>query len=139
MLVCFDATVLCGALRRPTGLNFRLLKLAADGVVIDGFTTEVAGTEFVRNALDGLAGIRFTIDEIEEFLDGFGALFDPTTRLQVADRQPRLQLLYSPFLSPADCRDPVGLGRSQGSCDGVSSGSIPSATEGNSTALRTAS
>ena len=77
MLVCFDATVLCGALRRPTGLNFRLLELAADGVVIDGFTTEVAGMEFVRNALDGLAGVTFTIDEIEEFLDSFGALFDP--------------------------------------------------------------
>lgn len=77
MLVCFDATVLCGALRRPTGLNFRLLELAADGVVIDGFTTEIAGMEFVRNALDGLAGITFTIDEIEAFLDAFGALFDP--------------------------------------------------------------
>ena len=77
MLVCFDATVLCGALRKPTGLNFRLLELAADGVVLDGFTTEVAGMEFVRNALDGLAGIAFAIDEIEEFLDSFGALFDP--------------------------------------------------------------
>ena len=64
MLVCFDATVLCGALRKPTGLNFRLLELAADGVVLDGFTTEVAGMEFVRNALDGLAGIAFAIDEI---------------------------------------------------------------------------
>jgi len=77
VLVCFDATVLCGALRRPTGLNFRLLELAPDGVVIDGFTTEVAGMEFLRNALDGLAGVTFTIDAIEEFLDGFGALFDP--------------------------------------------------------------
>lgn len=77
MLVCFDATVLCGALRRPTGVNFRVLELAADGVVIDGFTTEVAGMEFVRNALDGLAGITFTIEAIEEFLDAFGALFDP--------------------------------------------------------------
>lgn len=77
MLVCFDATVLCGALRRPTGLNFRLLELAADGVVIEGFTTELAGMEFLRNALDGLAGVTFTIDAIEEFLDGFGALFDP--------------------------------------------------------------
>jgi hypothetical protein len=53
VLVCFDATVLCGALRRPVGPNFRLLRLAAAGVVIDGFTTEVAGMEFVRNALDG--------------------------------------------------------------------------------------
>jgi hypothetical protein len=77
VLICFDATVLCGTLRRPTGLNFALLELAADGVVLDGFTTEVAGMEFVRNALDGLAGVTFSIDEIEEFLDSFGALFDP--------------------------------------------------------------
>ena len=77
MLVCFDATVLCGALRRPTGWNFRLLELAADGVVIDGFTTDVAGMEFIRNALDGLGGVRFTLDEVEEFLDSFGVLFDP--------------------------------------------------------------
>ena len=76
MLVCFDATVLCGALRRPTGLNFRLLQLAADSVVLDGFTTEVAGMEFVRNALDGLSGVRYDIELIEEFLDAFGALFD---------------------------------------------------------------
>jgi hypothetical protein len=77
VLVCFDATVLCGALRQPAGLNFRLLQLAADGVVLDGFTTEVAGIEFVRNALEGLAGVRYDIELIEEFLDGFGALFDP--------------------------------------------------------------
>jgi hypothetical protein len=77
VLVCFDATVLCGALRRPAGLNFRLLQLAADGVVLDAFTTEVAGMEFVRNALEGLSGVRYDIGVIEEFLDGFGALFDP--------------------------------------------------------------
>jgi hypothetical protein len=78
VLVCFDATVLCGALRKPTGVNFRLLQLAADGVVLDGFTTEVAGMEFVRNALEGLSGVRYEIELIEEFLDGFGALFDPS-------------------------------------------------------------
>lgn len=76
MLVCFDATVLCAALRRPAGPNFRLLRLAADGVVIDGFTTEVAGMEFMRNALAGLGGVSFTIEAIEEFLDSFGPLFD---------------------------------------------------------------
>jgi hypothetical protein len=75
VLVCFDATVLCGALRRPAGINFRLLQLAADGVVLDGFTTEVAGMEFIQNALDGLGGVRYETDLIEEFLDGFGALF----------------------------------------------------------------
>ncbi|MBA2698685.1 MAG: hypothetical protein H0U61_07925 [Nocardioidaceae bacterium] len=77
MLVCFDATVLCGALRKPTGLNFRLLQLASDGVLFDGFTTEVAGIEFVRNALEGLSGVRYEIELIEAFLDSFGPLFDP--------------------------------------------------------------
>lgn len=70
-------TGLCGALLRPGGINFRLLQLAADGVVVDGFTTEIAGMEFIRNALDGLGGVRYGIELIEEFLDGFGALFDP--------------------------------------------------------------
>lgn len=37
----------------------------------------MAGTEFVRNALHGLGGVRYDIDHIEEFLDAFGALFDP--------------------------------------------------------------
>jgi hypothetical protein len=76
VLVCFDATVLCGALRKPTGYDFRLLELAADGVLLDGFTTEVAGMEFVRNAIEGLGGVRYEIEMIEEFLDAFGTLFD---------------------------------------------------------------
>jgi hypothetical protein len=75
--VCFDATVLCGALRKPAGHNFRLLELAADGALIDGFTTEVAGMEFVRNALAGLGGVRYDIEVIEEFLDAFDPLFHP--------------------------------------------------------------
>jgi predicted nucleic acid-binding protein len=75
--VCFDATVLCGALRKPTGRNFRLLELAAEGVLIDGFTTEVAGMEFVCNALAGLGGVRYDIEVIEEFLDAFDPLFHP--------------------------------------------------------------
>jgi hypothetical protein len=75
--VCFDATVLCGALRTPTGYNFGLLRLAADGVVVKGFTTEVAGMEFVRSALDGLGGVRYDIESVEAFLDGFTPLFDP--------------------------------------------------------------
>lgn len=77
MLVCFDATVLCGALRTPTGLNFRLLEIAAMGGVYDGFTSDVVGLEFVRNALDGLAGVTYELDDVTEFLDGFEPLFDP--------------------------------------------------------------
>jgi hypothetical protein len=33
--------------------------------------------EFVRNALEGLGGVRYDIDIIDDFLDAFGALFDP--------------------------------------------------------------
>lgn len=75
--VCFDATVLCGALVRPTGQNARLLAFAAESPVLEGFTTDVAGLEFVRNALNGLSGNVYTLDEIEEFLDVFEPLFDP--------------------------------------------------------------
>lgn len=65
MLVCFDATVLCGAIRKPTGQNFKLLELAADGAALNGFTTDVAGMEFVRNALDGLSGVVYDMSQIE--------------------------------------------------------------------------
>jgi hypothetical protein len=71
VLVVFDATVLCGALRKPTGYNFKLLKLAADGTLLQGFTTDIAGTEFVRNALDGLGGVSYDMELIEAFLDHF--------------------------------------------------------------------
>lgn len=75
MLVCFDATVLCGAIRKPTGYNFKLLELAAGGAVLSGFTTDVAGMEFVRNALDGLSGVTYDMGLIEAFLDHFAPLF----------------------------------------------------------------
>lgn len=77
MIVCFDATVLCGALRKPTGLNFRLLEIAAQGGVYEGFTTDVAGMEFVRNALEGLGGVIYEIELVEAFLDVFAPVFDP--------------------------------------------------------------
>ena len=77
MLVCFDATVLCGAIRKPAGYNYRLLELAADGVLIEGFTTDVAGMEFVRNALDGLSGVSYDMELIGAFLDHFAPLFNP--------------------------------------------------------------
>jgi hypothetical protein len=73
----FDATVLCGALVRPTGQNWRLLAFAAESPVLDGFTTDVAGLEFVRNALDGISGNVYSLHEVEEFLDVFEPLFDP--------------------------------------------------------------
>jgi hypothetical protein len=76
-LAVFDATVLCGALRKPTGYNFKLLELAADGTLLQGFTTDIAGMEFVRNALDGLSGVSYDMELIEAFLDHFAPLFNP--------------------------------------------------------------
>ncbi len=60
--------MLCGALRKPTGYNFKLLELAADGTLLQGFTTDIAGMEFVRNALDGLGGVSYDMELIEAFL-----------------------------------------------------------------------
>jgi predicted nucleic acid-binding protein len=75
--VLFDATVLCGGLVNPAGVNYRLLRLAAAGGPLDGFTTEVAGYEFVYNALRGIRGVQYESDEIADFLDSFAPLFDP--------------------------------------------------------------
>lgn len=75
--MCFDATVLCGALVRPTGQNARLLAFAVESAVLEGFTTDVAGLEFVRNALNGISGNVYDLDEVEEFLEVFEPLFDP--------------------------------------------------------------
>jgi hypothetical protein len=78
--VAFDATVLCRALLNPLGVEFELLVRAADGVPFRGFTTDVVGFEFLRNAYEGFgAGERFrryTQDELTEFLDTFAPLFD---------------------------------------------------------------
>jgi hypothetical protein len=76
VLVCFDATVLCAAIRKPTGYNFKLLEFVADGAVLRGFTTDIAGMEFVRNALDGLSGVTYDMPQIERFLDHFSPLFN---------------------------------------------------------------
>jgi hypothetical protein len=78
--VAFDATVLCRALLNPHGLEFELLLRAAQGVPFDGFTTEVVGVEFLRNAYEGFGAgerlRRYDPEEVEEFLDTFAPLFD---------------------------------------------------------------
>jgi len=78
--VAFDATVLCRALLNPSGVDFELMLRAAQGVPFRGFTTELVGMEFVRNAYIGFgAGPRFRTyheAEVEEFLDTFAPLFD---------------------------------------------------------------
>ncbi len=77
--MAFDATVLCGALLNPRGLEFELLVRAAVGAPFRGFTTEVVGMEFLRNALSGFGtGDRFRVydkHEVAEFLDTFAPLF----------------------------------------------------------------
>ncbi len=58
MLVVFDATVLCGALRKPTGYNFKLLELAADGTLLQGFTTDaVRPYVLLMNSHDGSTAV----------------------------------------------------------------------------------
>lgn len=78
--MAFDATVLCRALLNPAGVEYELLVRAGQGVPFRGFTTDVVGMEFLRNAHMGFgAGERFrTYDEneLEEFLDTFAPLFD---------------------------------------------------------------
>lgn len=78
--MAFDATVLCRALLNPNGLEFELLLRAAQGIPFRGFTTEVVGVEFLRNAYTGFGSgprfRRYEQDELEEFLDTFAPLFD---------------------------------------------------------------
>ncbi len=79
-MVAFDATVLCNAILNEQSLDFELLVAAASSVPFSGFTTDVAGLEFVRNASEGFrtaAGVRaFTRDQIGAFLDTFAPLFE---------------------------------------------------------------
>jgi len=78
--VAFDATVLCRALLNPHGLEFELLLRAAQGFPFTGFTTEIVGVEFLRNAYEGFGANerfrRYETEELEEFLDTFAPLFD---------------------------------------------------------------
>ena len=62
-----------GAMRAPTKINFELLRLASEGGPLEGFTTDVAGMEFVRTAIER----GYSLDVIEEFLDVFDPLFRP--------------------------------------------------------------
>ena len=61
-------------------MDFELLIRAAQGMPFRGFTTEMVGMEFLRNAYTGFgAGSRFRVyapDEVEQFLDTFAPLFD---------------------------------------------------------------
>lgn len=79
MLVAFDTTVLCGAFLRPTGINYRLLELAAQPrSPLDGFVTDVVGMEFLIRAVDrGLSGCTYEYADAQAFWDVFSPLLDP--------------------------------------------------------------
>jgi hypothetical protein len=51
--VAYDATVLCRALLNENGIDFELLVAGAAGIPFVGWTTDVVGMEFLRNAYDG--------------------------------------------------------------------------------------
>lgn len=72
MLVVFDTTVLVGALCKPFGASFRLLRLVQGLPLVDGLITDVTGWEFVRVA----SGLGYQPGEIEAFLDAFDPLFE---------------------------------------------------------------
>jgi hypothetical protein len=61
-------------------IEFELLVRAAGGMPFAGFTTEVVGMEFLRNAYDGFSvgdrQRRFTEEDVEAFLELFVPLFD---------------------------------------------------------------
>lgn len=64
MRVFFDATVWCGALLRPTGINARLLGLAATGGPLQGSTSDVVLLEFYRHAVEGTLGTRYNPQDV---------------------------------------------------------------------------
>ena len=76
MVVAFDATVLSGAFLSPRGPNFRLLRLAASGGPLRGFTSDVAGQEFRRHALGATWERVYEEEIVDEFLETFAPLFD---------------------------------------------------------------
>ena len=75
-MVAFDASVLCNAILNEQSLDFELLVAAASAVPFTGFTTDLAGMEFVRNASEGFRtaeGVRaFSRNQIDEQTIGLG-------------------------------------------------------------------
>jgi predicted nucleic acid-binding protein len=72
--VFFDATVWCGAILRPEGMNAWLLDLASLGGPLRGVTSDVVLLEFYRHAVDGSFGIVFDPDDVWDYVDAHRSL-----------------------------------------------------------------
>ncbi|MDN4608151.1 PIN domain-containing protein [Sporosarcina highlanderae] len=68
--VFIDTTVLCGAIRKPGGINEKILGLARANILFTPVFSKVCLLEFQRNALNGLGNILYTPDEVESYITG---------------------------------------------------------------------
>ena len=68
MKVFFDATVWCGAILRPAGINARLLGLAAMGGPLRGLTSDVVLLEFFRHATGGTLRQVFEPEDVWDYV-----------------------------------------------------------------------
>lgn len=68
MKVFFDATVWCGAILRPAGVNARLLDLAARGGPLRGATSDVVLLEFYRHATGGTFNRLFEPEDVWDYV-----------------------------------------------------------------------
>ncbi|HEU5138458.1 MAG TPA: PIN domain-containing protein [Bacillales bacterium] len=69
--VFLDTTVLCGALRKPEGLQSDLLEFAGTSVILQPIISQVCLLEFYRNALNGLGNLIYSDQEIRLFLNEY--------------------------------------------------------------------
>lgn len=68
MRVFFDATVWCGAILKPAGINARLLGLAASGGPLRGLTSDIVLLEFFRHATGGTLGPVFEPEDVWDYV-----------------------------------------------------------------------
>ncbi|TYS40756.1 PIN domain-containing protein [Bacillus infantis] len=66
-----DTTVLCGAIRKPGGINESILTLARASILFTPVLSKVCLLEFQRKAIDGLGNIAYSPDEVERYINGF--------------------------------------------------------------------
>lgn len=65
-----DTTVLCGAIRSPGGINEKILTLARASNLFTPVISKVCLLEFQRNALKGLGNVKYSVDEVERYING---------------------------------------------------------------------
>ncbi|WP_404406233.1 PIN domain-containing protein [Jeotgalibacillus malaysiensis] len=66
--VLIDTTVLCGAIRRPGGVNEKILKLGRTDLLYRPVISKLCLLEFYRKATEGLGLVTFTPKEIETYI-----------------------------------------------------------------------